>query len=73
MRDGWIRTWGEIAKYIGTSTKTAKKWAKKYGLPVRRLPGGGVAAIKAELDLWLIKFDENLEKLKKKGLRGSRR
>lgn len=62
MTEGWLSTWGEIAQYIGKSTKTAKKYHKRFGLPVHRTPGNGVSAIKPEIDRWLVIFNK-----KKKG------
>lgn len=58
MTDGWLSTWGEIAKYIGRSVQTTKKYHKRYGLPVHRTPGGLVSGLKPELDLWLIRYNK---------------
>lgn len=55
--EGWCYTWKEIAIYIGCSVRTAKKYYYKGNLPVKR-PLGRVAAIKQELDLWLIEHDK---------------
>jgi len=65
MTDGWLSTWQEIGDYIGRSIKTAKKYYKRYGLPVHRAPGGLVSALKPEIDLWLIKFDKKKKERKK--------
>ena len=56
--NGWITTWKEIARYIGRSVKTAKKYHKSYGLPIRRGPNNTRHAIGYEMDQWLINFDE---------------
>ena len=61
---GWLTGWKPIANYIGRSVKTAKMYAKQYGLPVRRLPSpnpntmGPPVALAYELDQWLINFND---------------
>lgn len=49
-----LGSWKEIADYPGVSVRTAQKWERERGLPVRRLPGekGRVAASTADLDQW---------------------
>ena len=59
---GWLTTWKQIANYIGRSVKTAKKYYKRYGMPVRRGPDGMPYALPQELDRWLILFDEKKKK-----------
>jgi len=61
---GWLTGWKEIAGYISQTIKTAKKYHKKYGMTIRRGPGGKPIALPSELDKWLIKFDD-LKKTKK--------
>ena len=58
MENGWITGWKRIARYIGTSIRTAKRYHYEYSMPVRRLPGSRPVAFEYELDLWLVKFDE---------------
>jgi hypothetical protein len=51
-----ISTWGEIAQFLKVDVKTAQRWEKERGLPVRRLPGGRrgqVHAYRVELERWL--------------------
>jgi len=55
---GWITGWKKIAQYIDRSSKTAKLYYKKYGMPVRRLPGNMPGIIPSEVDEWWINFDE---------------
>ncbi len=45
-------TWGEIAAFLGTSEKTAKRWTREKGMPVRKHPGGRVYAFSEELLRW---------------------
>jgi len=50
--------WKEIAAYIGRAVRTAQRWERDLGLPVRRLGTGGaevVYAFKQDLDAWLAK------------------
>jgi hypothetical protein len=61
-KDGWIVSWKKIAAYIGKTEKTAKRYHKLYGMPVRRDPGGTAIGLKPEINLWLIKFDELMRK-----------
>lgn len=65
---GWITTWKAIARYIDRTEKTAKKYHKLFGLPVRRLPGNLPAILPNEVDTWLITFDEIKKREKKKNL-----
>jgi hypothetical protein len=51
-----LRSWKEIAKYLGTCVKTVQRWEQAYDLPVRRLAeskGAVVFALKAEIDNWM--------------------
>ncbi len=51
-----IQGWKEIAACLGRDERTAKRWEKQRGLPVRRIPGGGranVYLLRSELDAWL--------------------
>jgi len=61
MAEGWLTGWKEIAKYIGCHARTAKRYKKKYSLPVRRSPGGKPVSLQYELDQWLINYD-NIKK-----------
>ena len=51
-----LHGWKEIATYLGRDERTAKRWEKQRGLPVRRIPGGGRANVYIlipELEAWL--------------------
>jgi hypothetical protein len=51
-----LDSWKDIAAYLGRDVRTAIRWEKDKGLPVRRVPGGqrqAVFAYTAELDAWL--------------------
>jgi len=61
---GWLREWKEIAQFCSMSVKTAKKYHKKYGMPVRRGPGNKPHAIIPELHAWLVEFDKKKKKMK---------
>ncbi len=49
-----LASWKDIADYLAINTRTAQKWEKTRGLPVRRFAGqkGRVAAVPEELDRW---------------------
>jgi PAS domain-containing protein len=54
--DTVLRSWKEIARYLGTCVKTAQRWEQTYNLPVRRLKaskGSLVFAFRDEVDRWL--------------------
>jgi tetratricopeptide (TPR) repeat protein len=51
-----LDSWKAIAAFFGRDERTVKRWEKRRGLPVHRLPGGekgGVFAYPAELSAWL--------------------
>jgi tetratricopeptide (TPR) repeat protein len=51
-----LNSWKEIAAYLGRDERTAKRWERTRGLPVRRLPGPGhvyVFAYVDEIKAWL--------------------
>lgn len=51
-----LHGWKEIATYLGRDERTAKRWEKQRGLPVRRIPGSGranVYILVPELEAWL--------------------
>lgn len=53
-----LNSWKEIAQYLGRDVRTAIRWERNKGLPIRRLPGGqrkAVFAYKYEIDQW---FDQ---------------
>ena len=63
---GWLTGWKRIAAYLDVSAGTAKKYYKKYGLPVCRHPGGSPSALPHELDVWLTQGPKNLEAMIRK-------
>ena len=55
---GRLDGWKEIAAHLGRGVRTAQRWERELGLPVRRLGTGGaevVYAFKEELDAWRLK------------------
>ncbi len=51
-----LRSWKEIANYVGACVKTVQRWEQRYNLPIRRIErskGAVVFALKAEVDSWL--------------------
>ena len=53
--DGRLDSWKEIAVYLRRSVRSARRWEKEEGLPVRRHihgKGDSVYAYKTELDGW---------------------
>ena len=54
--DGVLRSWKEIAGYVGTCAKTVQRWERSYSFPIRRVKaskGSTVFAIRREVDTWL--------------------
>jgi hypothetical protein len=53
--DGRLDSWKEIAAYLRRSVRSARRWEKEEGLPVRRHvhdKGDSVYAFRTELDVW---------------------
>ena len=53
---GRLDSWKEIAAYLHSSVRSARRWEQEEGLPVHRHPhgkGDSVYAFKTELDAWL--------------------
>jgi hypothetical protein len=51
-----LRSWKEIADYLGACVKTVQRYEQEYKFPVRRLKpskGAMVFALKTEVDHWL--------------------
>ena len=58
---GVLASWKGIAAYFGCNVRTAKRWERGRGLPVRRAPGkkgGTVFACASELDAWLESWED---------------
>src|SRR5260221_2010808 len=56
-----LRSWKEIAAYLGKSVRSGQEWEKKLGLPVRRLNVGGrdeVVAMTGELEAWKLEREK---------------
>jgi hypothetical protein len=51
-----LRSWKEIAGYMGTCVKTAQRWEQLHHLPVRRVKaakGAMVFALRCDVDSWM--------------------
>jgi len=51
-----LRSWKEIAGYLGACVKTVQRWEQEYKFPIRRLKaskGAMVFALKTDVDNWL--------------------
>ena len=51
-----LRSWKEIANYVGASVKTVQRWEQRYNFPIRRIErskGAVVFALKAKVDSWI--------------------
>jgi hypothetical protein len=62
--------WKEIANHLRKSTRTAQRWERELGLPVRRLKtlkGEIVFALKQELDVWQLQNSAAREDLSSNG------
>jgi TolB-like protein/Flp pilus assembly protein TadD len=52
-----LESWGEIALYLKRDIRTAQRWEKYFGLPVRRIKigkQGQVYAFRSELEKWIL-------------------
>jgi hypothetical protein len=60
-RDDILRSWKEIAVYLGCDVRTCQRWAEGSGLPVFKLGTGRgrVHAKKDELDRWIAEKSDN--------------
>jgi len=49
-----LASWKQIAQYLGINVRTAQKWERERGLPVRRGPGprSRVSTDSEALDAW---------------------
>lgn len=47
-----IRSWQEIAKYLGVHKETAQRWAKTKNLPYARIRKNSIVTTKFLLDTW---------------------
>ena len=51
-----LRSWKEIAGYVGSCVKTVQRWEHEHNFPVRRISenkGSVVFAFKEDIDTWL--------------------
>jgi hypothetical protein len=51
-----LTSWRDIAHYVGKGVRTAQRWERELGLPVRRMKPGkkrSVLAIPEEIDSWV--------------------
>jgi hypothetical protein len=55
-KDNLLRSWKEIATYLGVDVRTCHRWEARHGMPVHRIEGtekrSNVFAYKDELDAW---------------------
>src|SRR3954449_8984063 len=58
-----LTSWKQIAAHLGVNVRTAQKWERDRGLPIRRIPGGHgrVSAEAATLDVWKHASNANVE------------
>jgi predicted DNA-binding transcriptional regulator AlpA len=51
-----LRSWKDIARYVGVSVKTVQRWERSYEFPIRRVSrskGSVVFALQNEVEEWL--------------------
>jgi hypothetical protein len=52
-----LRSWKDIARYVGTCVKTVQRWEEAHQFPIRRVQpkkGAVVFALRNEVDHWLL-------------------
>lgn len=55
--DSILKSWSEIARYMGKGVRTVQRWEQDFGLPVHRdqnCPRKAILAHASELDAWAI-------------------
>ncbi len=52
LKNGVLYGWQDIADYVGCSVKTARRYAKKYHLPIRYFPSKKLFAIPSDIQEW---------------------
>ncbi len=63
----FVTGWRGICKLLNVKdVKALRRYADRYGMPIRRLPGGRPIVIVTELETWLVEFDKRRKKLKQK-------
>jgi len=69
-KDNLLRSWKEIAAYLGCDVRTCHRWEDKRGMPVHRAEGSEkkspVFAYKDELDAWFRETFRNANETAKK-------
>lgn len=74
-KDNLLRSWKEIAAYLGVDIRTCYRWENDRGMPVHRAEAGEkkspVFAYKRELDAWFAETFQNTHHIEE--LRRSRR
>lgn len=51
-----LQSWKDIARYVGTCTRTVQRWEREYRFPIRRInpnKGSVVFAFQEEIEEWL--------------------
>jgi hypothetical protein len=48
-----LKSWLEVAAYMGKGVRTVQRWEVELGLPIHRLPPSHIAAVPQELDSWV--------------------
>ena len=64
IEGGVIRSWKDIAEYVGACVKTLQRWEHAYGFPVRRLShnkGAVVFTLTREVDDWINRRSQILD------------
>lgn len=64
--EGFLTGWKAISAFLGVSVQTAKKYFKRYHMPVCRLPGGTPVAMPHELRIWVGAASDNLKAIEKR-------
>jgi hypothetical protein len=47
-----LNGWKEIASYLGKGVRTAQRWERQFGMPIHRIGGEVVFALRSEIDAW---------------------
>jgi len=59
--EGWVRGWTDILRYLHVRDETTiKRYKSRYNFPLHYLPDGFPVIIPAEVDAWLLAFNEEI-------------
>ena len=62
MESPFLYGWKNIARHLGKSERTVRRWRDVYGMPVRVTITGRPFVLDFEVDLWMVEVDKAIKK-----------